>query len=116
MTSQPTPFTLTVENGRDTVCLRLTGDLDHHTGDLVVEQAEECLTGRPGLRDLILDCTGMTFCDSIGISSLLMIHRKTTAHSVRLHVEHQPPFLRRLLDITGVQQLFTHPHLSRRAG
>ncbi|MFJ8870274.1 STAS domain-containing protein [Streptomyces sp. NPDC102473] len=115
MTSPPSSFTLTVETRRGSACLHLSGDLDHDTGDTVVEQAEQCLTGNFGLRDLRLDCAELTFCDSVGISSLLMIHRRTTAHSVRLHLDNQPPFLRRLLDITGIQRFFTQPQTAQQA-
>ncbi|MFJ9060031.1 STAS domain-containing protein [Streptomyces sp. NPDC102409] len=115
MTSLPSSFTLTVETRRGSACLHLAGDLDHNTGDTVVEQAERCLTEHPGLCDLRLDCADLTFCDSVGISSLLMIHRKTTAHSVRLHLDSQPPFLRRLLDITGIRRFFTQPQIAQQA-
>ncbi|MFF7365234.1 STAS domain-containing protein [Streptomyces sp. NPDC008125] len=111
----PSSFTLTAETGRSSACLHLVGELDHNTGDTLVERAGQCLTEQPGLHDLHLDCAELTFCDSIGVSSLLMIHRRTTAHSVRLHVDNQPPFLRRLLDITGIQQLFAQPRAARQA-
>ncbi|MFC8224976.1 STAS domain-containing protein [Streptomyces sp. NPDC057287] len=113
MNSQP--FTLTVEPGPVSACLHLSGDLDQHSGDTVVEQAERCLSAHPGLNDLHLDCAGLTFCDSIGISSLLMIHRGTTARGVRLYLDNRPPFLQRLLDITGIEKLFTPPLRSRKA-
>ncbi|MGY0070315.1 STAS domain-containing protein [Streptomyces sp. QTS137] len=100
------PLTLTVEAGQGTAHLRLAGDLDHDTSDGLVEQAEQCLTTHPGLRDLHLDCAGLRFCDSTGISVLLMIHRRTTARDVRLHLDGPPPFLERILDTTGVRQLF----------
>ncbi|MFB8029394.1 STAS domain-containing protein [Streptomyces sp. NPDC056465] len=116
MTSHPSSFTLTVETCRGSACLRLAGDLDHSTGDALVERAARCLTEHPGgLYELRLDCRELTFCDSVGVSSLLMIHRKTTAHSVRLHLDNQPPFLHRILAITGLQQLFTQPHTTQQA-
>ncbi|MCX5401571.1 STAS domain-containing protein [Streptomyces sp. NBC_00102] len=111
----PSSLTLTVETGRDSAYLRLTGDLDFSTGDAVAERAEQCLTEQPGLQDLHIDCAELTFCDSIGVSSFLMIHRHTTAHSARLHLDNQPSFLRRLLDITGTQHLFTQPCTAQQA-
>lgn len=106
MTSLPSLFTLIIESGRSSASLHLAGDLD----DTLVEQAERHHVDHPGLHDLRLDCAELTFCDSAGISSLLMIHRKTNAHSVRLHLDNQPMFLQCLLHITGIQQLFTQPH------
>jgi anti-anti-sigma factor len=103
----PSPFTLTVEAGSGTACIQLTGSLDYATSDELVHHAERCLTGHPHLQDLRLDCTGLDFCDSMGISALLMIHRKTTTRLVRLHLDHPPPSLERILSITGVADLFS---------
>ncbi|MGW2841048.1 STAS domain-containing protein [Streptomyces sp. NPDC001493] len=115
MTPLSPSFTLTAETGHGSACLHLAGDLDYNTGDTLVERAGRFLTEQPGLHDLRLDCAELTFCDSIGVSSLLMIHRQTTAHSVRLHLDNQPPFLRRLLDITGIQKLFAQPRIAQQA-
>ncbi|SHM89769.1 STAS domain-containing protein [Actinacidiphila paucisporea] len=115
MTPIPPPFTVTVECGRSSACFHLAGDLDYNVGDTVVQQARRHLVDHPGLHDLRLDCAELTFCDSVGVSSLLMIHRHAGAHSVRLHLDNRPPFLQRLLDITGLQQLFTHPHIAQQA-
>ncbi|MCX4661575.1 STAS domain-containing protein [Streptomyces uncialis] len=117
MTPMPhSPFILTVEAGPGTASLHLAGDLDYATSDELVQHADHCLTTRPDLHDLRLDCTALRFCDTMGISALLMIHRKTTARDVRLHLDGPPPFLERILNTTGVRQLFHSPaHPSQQA-
>jgi anti-anti-sigma factor len=108
MTERPCPpLSLAVEAGPDAVRLRLAGDLDYDTSDQFVERAQTCLDAGPALRDLYLDCSGLRLCDSMGVSSLLLIHRGTTSRDVVLHLEHPPAFLRRILDVTGTLQLFT---------
>ncbi|MFJ4685335.1 STAS domain-containing protein [Streptomyces sp. NPDC088789] len=99
-----------MEAGSGTACIRLTGPLDYATSDELVQHADQCLTSHPHLQNLRLDCTGLEFCDSMGISALLMIHRKTTTRLVQLHLDHPPPSLERILRITGVAALFSRTH------
>jgi anti-anti-sigma factor len=115
MTPMPSSLTVTLEAGRGTASLHLAGGLDYDTGDGLVQHADQCLADHPDLHDLRLDCAELGFCDSIGLSSLLMIRRRTDARAVRLHLDNTPPFLQRLLHVTGIQQLFMHPHTSQQA-
>ncbi|MBY8878225.1 STAS domain-containing protein [Actinacidiphila acidipaludis] len=107
MTSPPpSSFTVTVEAGAGTAHLRLAGDLDWESGDELLDVAVRCLDAHPGLRDLRLDCAGLAFCDSTGLSALLMVHRRTAVGRVGLHLDNPPPFLERMLATTGVRGLF----------
>ncbi|MEU5715327.1 STAS domain-containing protein [Streptomyces sp. NPDC020403] len=99
-------FTLTAEAGPRTVRLRLAGDLDHDTSERLVERALGCLAADPGPRELLLDCSRLRLCDSMGLSALLMVHRATTSRGVGLRLESPPDFLRRILEITGISELF----------
>ncbi|MGE6732696.1 STAS domain-containing protein, partial [Streptomyces sp. NPDC059900] len=49
---------------------------------------------------------------SMGLSILLMIHRRTTAAGVRLHLDDRPAKLNRLLTLTGTLDHFTAPAAS----
>ncbi|MFJ4925501.1 STAS domain-containing protein [Streptomyces sp. NPDC088736] len=115
MTALPHPsFTLTAEAGPGTAHLHLVGELDYETSDELLQHTDRCLAGQPDLTDLHLDCTELRFCDSMGLSTLLTIHRKTTARHIRLHLDNPPPFLERVLNTTGVRQLFPQTYASRR--
>ncbi|MER6440076.1 MULTISPECIES: STAS domain-containing protein [unclassified Streptomyces] len=115
MTALPHPsFTLTAEAGPGTAHLHLVGELDYETSDELLQHTDRCLAGQPDLTDLHLDCTELRFCDSMGLSTLLTIHRKTTARHIRLHLDNPPPFLERILNTTGVRQLFPQTYASRR--
>ncbi|MGW0800134.1 STAS domain-containing protein [Streptomyces sp. NPDC002692] len=115
MTALPHPsFTLTVEAGPGTAHLHLVGELDYETSDELLQHTDRCLAGQPDLTDLHLDCTQLRFCDSMGLSTLLTIHRKTTARHIRLHLDNPPQFLERILNTTGVRQLFPQTYASRR--
>ncbi|MFE3598365.1 STAS domain-containing protein [Streptomyces sp. NPDC059142] len=108
MTDQPSPsFSLTVEAGQGIAHLRLAGVLDYDTSDELTRQATACLAEHPRLRELHLDCARLRLCDSMGISTLLMLHRSTGARNTSLHLDNPPPFLERVLDITGIRHLFS---------
>lgn len=109
MTAQPSrPFTLIVEAGPGTARLQLVGDLDYDTSGELTRRADACLTEFPDLRELHLDCARLRVCDSMGVATLLMIHRRTSARKTALHLDNPPPFLERILDLTGIRQLFVH--------
>ena len=63
------------------------------------------LTSENGLRDLHLDFSEMAFLDSAALSALLLLHRRTTQADIELHLVNRPPFLDRVLQVTG---LFGH--------
>ncbi|MFJ8847914.1 STAS domain-containing protein [Streptomyces cyaneofuscatus] len=115
MTALPSPLlTVTAEEGRGWVRLRLTGDLDYDTSHELVVRAGDWLAVRPDLRDLRLGCAELSLCDSMGVSALLQIHRDAAAQGVALHVEDAPPFLDRIMRITGIDHLFAARQEERR--
>ena len=65
------------------------------------------LTDRPGLRELRIDCAGIGYCDSYGLSSLLMIRRRTRAAGVELHLDNRVGALERLLRVTNTLEHLT---------
>lgn len=90
--------------------LTVTGDLDYESTPALVSAASDVLAATTAVSDLRLDFAGLTFCDSAGLSGLLLVHRKTSAAGVQLHLDHRPAQLQRLLDITGVlEHLTTRP-------
>ncbi|MFC8596169.1 STAS domain-containing protein [Streptomyces atroolivaceus] len=116
MTEHPCPpLTLAVEAGPGAVRLRLAGDLDYDTSEQFVERAQACLAADHAVRDLFLDCSGLRLCDSMGVAGLLLIHRGTASRGAVLHLEHPPPFLRRVLDVTGTLHLFALDEAGREA-
>ncbi|MET8308771.1 STAS domain-containing protein [Micromonospora sp. NPDC005173] len=96
------PQLLTIEMTRldaGGVRLRLSGELDYDTAPELVAAAAE-LHG-DGHQQLTIDLTGVSLCDSSGLSALLMVHR--AAGAIRLiGVSRQ---LQAMLDRTGLAQL-----------
>jgi len=100
-------LTVSVETHAATATLRVRGDLDYESTAKLVSTVSDVL-GEPGaVTDLHLDFTDLSFCDSAGLSGLLLIHRKTSAGGVHLHLDRRPAQLQRILDITGVLEHLT---------
>ncbi|MEU1470574.1 STAS domain-containing protein [Streptomyces sp. NPDC005761] len=100
---------LTTVDTQDSIRIEIHGDLDHTGADLLIEEVTAQLAGRTALADLHLQCADLGAVDSMGLSALLMIGRRTTAAGVRLHLDDRPAKLDRLLDLTGTRTYLTVP-------
>ncbi|MFB7244037.1 anti-sigma factor antagonist [Streptomyces populi] len=107
-TSHPPAFTLTVDVQPTALVIRVGGDLDHETCDELMRAVDQNLPGA-GLLELRVDFAGLEGVDSMGLSTLLMIRRRTDAAGVRLHLDRRPRVLDRLLEITGTLEHLTAP-------
>ncbi|MFR0357524.1 STAS domain-containing protein [Streptomyces sediminimaris] len=96
--------TVGLENG---LRVEIDGDLDHETADRLLETVTEQLAGRPDLGHLRLNCARLGVTDSMGLSVLLMIRRRTAAAAVQLHLDDRPANLDRLLEVTGTLEYLT---------
>lgn len=111
MTSTPCPpaeFTLTVQAAdAHTLRVAIHGYLDYDTSDEFAPSLDELLDAHaeqhgPALRHLRLDWANLTAFDSSGLSALLALRRRTHPAGITLHLHHQPTYLTRLLEVTGV--------------
>jgi anti-anti-sigma factor len=98
-------LSLTITTTPRSACLRVAGDLDYLTIDDLVDTVAQIMGQHGDLANLHLDFGGLAFLDSAALSGLLLIHRRTAAADVRLHLDHRPAFLDRVLHVTG---LFSH--------
>ncbi|WP_018657099.1 STAS domain-containing protein [Actinomadura flavalba] len=104
----PAPLLLTVTApAPGEITVHLDGDLDIATADLLTDTVTAELAAHGDARVLRLDCTRLGVCDSLGLAALLMVHRKATAAGALLRLDHRPPILDRILDITGTLEHLT---------
>ncbi|WP_405820937.1 STAS domain-containing protein [Streptomyces sp. NBC_01390] len=82
-----------------------TGELDHHTADLLREPLEDCLA--KGVARLVIDCTRLEFCDSTGLNVLLGARLKAEAAGGGVHLAGMQPVVARVFEITGADAVFT---------
>ena len=98
-------LSVTMTTTARSACLQVVGDLDYLTIDDVVDTATRLLAQQIDLANLHLDFSGLTFLDSSALSGLALIRRRASQAGVRLHLDHRPPILERVLHVTG---LFGH--------
>lgn len=67
----------TTVDSQDSLRIEVRGDLDYASADLLVAEVTAGLSGQPALTDLHLSCAGLGAVDSMGLSALLMIGRRT---------------------------------------
>ncbi|MFD7541720.1 STAS domain-containing protein [Streptomyces sp. NPDC059819] len=88
--------------------IELAGELDHHTAP----EVRDTLPGldlRPG-QQLVIDLTGITFCDSSGITVLIAARNHALACSASVALAAVPERVARIFRIVGLEQVFpTHP-------
>jgi anti-anti-sigma factor len=58
---------------------------------------------RDGARHIVVDLGGLTFCDSIGLSTLILAHRSCTGDGGYLRLARPNPFVLNLLTVVGVR-------------
>jgi anti-sigma B factor antagonist len=90
------------QQGRPTVAT-MTGELDLSTGPEAYVRAAELLGERPRL---VLDLSGVTFCDSSGFNVLLRLRRRVVEAGGRLALVAPPVQIARLLALTGADAVF----------
>jgi anti-anti-sigma factor len=95
-------ITSTPDAAERSATVHVAGDLDYGSTDALFDTAARLVRERPTLRDLRLDFSGLTFCDSAGLAVLLQVHRVTSAAGVQLRLDDRPVFLDRILDVTGI--------------
>ncbi|MDT7803309.1 MAG: hypothetical protein QOI78_6742 [Actinomycetota bacterium] len=83
----------------------IVGELEYATAATLPRLVGDRLAATPDVREVRLDCDGIEFCDSSGLSALLRVHTVVTGAGRRLHLDNRRPALDRLLALTGT---FTH--------
>ncbi|CAM5646752.1 hypothetical protein SHIRM173S_03778 [Streptomyces hirsutus] len=66
---------------------------------------ENCLA--KGFKRLVIDCSGLEFCDSTGLNVLLGARLKADAAGGGVHLAGMQPVVARVFEITGAEAVFT---------
>jgi anti-sigma B factor antagonist len=94
-------LSVTVERTPDEVVFVLVGEIDMLTVSRLSAQVSEAIAESPNR--IVLDMAGVTFCDSQGLGTLVVLSRKATHARVVLMLANVGDFLLRVLDITGLR-------------
>jgi anti-sigma B factor antagonist len=86
------------------VVVSLDGEMDTHTAPRLGEVLEPALAA--GSPTVVVDAAALRFLDSSGISELLRVRQRTVEHGGSFRVHSPSPAVRRVLEITGLLELF----------
>jgi anti-anti-sigma factor len=95
-------LSIAVQRGPDEVIFRLAGEIDVLTVTDLSAMVNETLAAEPPAR-IVLDMAGVTFCDSQGLGTLVVLSRKAQHAQSVLALTNVGDFLLRVLDITGLR-------------
>jgi anti-anti-sigma factor len=93
---------ISVSHRDDETIVSLAGELDISTADLLSKTINEELRLGPGR--IVLDIAGLTFCDSLGLGTLVVLSRTARNQQTYLVLRNPSGFFTRMLDVTGVRQ------------
>lgn len=79
----------------------IAGELDMSTAEVLSGAVTEELRQSPSR--LVLDLAELTFCDSLGLGTLVVLSRTARMQQTYLVVRNPSPFFTRMLDVTGVR-------------
>jgi anti-anti-sigma factor len=92
----------------DHTLVKVRGDLDIATAPALRERLVAALRPRTG--PLILDLSGVSFCDAAGLAVLIGTQRRAGAHGIVMLVAAPGRQLRAMLSVTGLDRsLSIHP-------
>lgn len=91
--------------GADECRVHVVGEIDFGSAPELRVRLHQVVTGGTGR--LILDVSGVTFCDSSGLGVLIGARSLLLAHGGTLSVVGAAGQVARLLQITGLERMFT---------
>lgn len=114
MVSMGGPLTVQIEDvplpDLPRALLRLVGELDYDSADRLRSAVDVLLEG--GVALLVLEMTGVGFCDSAGITALVHAHREAVAAGGAVHLVAVQPQTWKVLELVGLAGVIpAHPDL-----
>ena len=88
----------------DATVIHLVGELDMFTVGTLRDAVQ---THLPGSGRLLIDLAELTFCDSLGLGTLLVLSRTARAHNTLLVLRRPSPYFLRMVEIAGVGAALT---------
>ncbi|MFF0479268.1 STAS domain-containing protein [Streptomyces sp. NPDC004284] len=101
----PARLRVEVRDVAGSVLLTPVGELDHHTAELLRTPLDAALDADRAR--LVVDCSGLEFCDSTGLNVLLGARLRAQAAGGGVHLVGMRPAVARVFHITGADAVFT---------
>jgi anti-sigma B factor antagonist len=94
-------LSIAVQRAPGETVLKLAGEIDMLTAARLSTTVNDVLNEPPSR--IVLDMAGVTFCDSQGLGTLVVLSRKASHAQTVLLLTNVGDFLQRVLDITGLR-------------
>ncbi|MFF0430565.1 STAS domain-containing protein [Streptomyces sp. NPDC004520] len=101
----PARLRVEVRDVAGSTLLTPVGELDHHTAELLRTPLDAALDA--GRARIVVDCSGLEFCDSTGLNVLLGARLRAQAAGGGVHLVAMRPAVARVFHITGADAVFT---------
>ena len=89
---------------RQTLLLRLQGELDMQTAD-VLRQAIDREIDRRGIRTVIINLEQVQFIDSSGLGVILGRYKKLQPLGGKLKITNVPPHIYKIMELSGLPRI-----------
>jgi anti-sigma B factor antagonist len=86
--------------------MSLGGEIDLYTAPRLHGELVSLLSGDSPVQ-VIVDMSGVEFCDSTGMNVLLAAHRKAREQGGDLELAAPRPAIKKILQVTGLESVFT---------
>lgn len=96
---------VTTRSQGDHTVVSVLGEIDLYTAPRLQSELMNALGSSPAR--LIVDMSGVDFCDSTGINVLLAAHRQAREHGGELQLAGPGSATRKVLQVTGLESVFT---------
>lgn len=93
---------VSVAHGDGETVVALAGELDMSTAERLSDAIADELRHGPGR--IVVDLADLTFCDSIGLGTLVVLSRTARIQQTYLQLRNPSPFFTRMLDVTGIRE------------
>ncbi len=94
---------VSVAHVNEETVVTVRGELDMSTADQLSDTVNaELQKGTAGR--VVIDLAGLTFCDSLGLGTLVVLSRTARVQQTFLVLRNPSPFFTRMLDVTGVRE------------
>jgi len=103
-----------LEQHRNTLIVRLRGELDHHTADIVRFKIEDALL-RGRCHHVVLNLQELSFMDSSGLGVVLGRYKSVSSRGGKLVVCGAQPAVKRLFELSGLLKILPFHDTERAA-
>ncbi|MFB6496774.1 anti-sigma F factor antagonist [Bacillus haynesii] len=96
------------------LCIRLTGELDHHTAETLRKQVSDQLE-QSDIRHIVMNLADLSFMDSSGLGVVLGRYKEIKQLGGEMIVCAISPAVKRLFDMSGLFKIIRLEQSERRA-